>query len=348
MKRILSAVVFPSAPVHLILHITRRCTLRCKTCFVDLDDRQQEELSLEELKKIASYFDRLLWLDIGGGEPFLRKDLVEIVRLFNVPCIGVPTNGFDPPLVRAKVEEMRRKTAAELRIDVSIDGFQQTNDEMRGPGAYACALETLRLLKTVGGIRLKVNTVLCEYNLPEIIEFMKFIRTFDVDFHSIILRRGPKETDPLFRCPPLDKLLKVRLDIFKLWQTYNYGFLGFDSVVLRSLQRIMFDASLRTIKEERQVPDCLAGSRHLVMYPNGDVSFCEMRPPFGTIKFREMHNLLLCTRAREERESIRKKRCCCYHNCNLLDNFVLNPIRYPEILTRVFVDSVKRAVGNSR
>jgi molybdenum cofactor biosynthesis enzyme MoaA len=41
----------------------------------------------------------LFWLDIAGGEPFLRKDLAEIVSCFNFEVLQIPTNGSLPELI---------------------------------------------------------------------------------------------------------------------------------------------------------------------------------------------------------------------------------------------------------
>ena len=59
---------------HLILHITNHCNFRCAHCFVDFSGKNKD-LKIDDYKKIANNINDLLWLDVGGGEPFLRKDL---------------------------------------------------------------------------------------------------------------------------------------------------------------------------------------------------------------------------------------------------------------------------------
>jgi len=82
-KRILKSAFLASRPVHLILHVTNRCNLRCRTCFVDFDNYQGKELTLKEIERISKYLGKLIWLDVGGGEPFLRDDLHDICALFD-------------------------------------------------------------------------------------------------------------------------------------------------------------------------------------------------------------------------------------------------------------------------
>ena len=330
-REILKSAVFGGGPVHLILHVTNRCNLRCKTCFVNFEKNPKKELTLDEIKEISKTLKDIIWLDISGGEPFIRKDLPEICACFNTKSISIPTNGFNPKLISDSVKKIKKLTKAELSIALSIDGFEKTNDSIRSPGCFKKSLETIALLKEIKGIRVKVNTVLCERNYDEMIPFMKFIKKQDVDFHSVIFLRGDSR-DATFRCPSHDKLEKIKPEIFRMWNTYDYGFNGIGKRALKNYQRIMYNTSLRIFTEKRQIPSCLAGKKHLVVYPTGDVAFCEMLPPFGNLKEKKLKNLLHSKKAEAQRILILKKKCYCYHNCNMVDNFFLNPWQYPKLL----------------
>jgi MoaA/NifB/PqqE/SkfB family radical SAM enzyme len=335
-KAILKSIFFSKKPAHLILHVTGKCTQRCKTCFVDFDQyKNREDLSLDEIGGIAKYLDTLVWLDISGGEPFLRKDLPEICSSFKVPAISIPTNGFDCNIISETAKRIREVTDAELCIAVSIDGFEKTNDYIRAAGSFQRAIKTLKALKEIGGIRVKVNTVLCNKNLNEIVGFMKFIKRLDVDFHSIIFQRGLQPLEE-FSCPSYDKLLAIKEQIFKMWSTYGYGLRGLEEKIMRSYQKLMYGASLKIIAEKRQIPSCLAGNVHLVIYPHGDVSFCEMLSPFGNIRKGTLPELLKSRGAELQRRDIKRKNCYCHHNCNMLDNFFLNPLQYPKLLMGIW------------
>ena len=67
---------------HLILHITNLCNFRCNHCFVDFQE-SPIDLTLDEIRSIAEDVPPLIWLDIGGGEPFLRRDIHEIIASHN-------------------------------------------------------------------------------------------------------------------------------------------------------------------------------------------------------------------------------------------------------------------------
>lgn len=333
--RILQSACFAKTPAHLILHVTNRCGLRCKTCFVDFNKCSREkELTLEQIKGIAGRLKKLVWLDISGGEPFLRDDLPDICGEFDVTAISIPTNGFDARRISGLAQRVRDKISADLTVSLSLDGFEKTNDYIRGENSFKSAIETLQLLKLIKGIKVKINTVLCEKNYAELIDFMRFIKKFNIDFHSIIFLRAVPRS-PEFRLPPYERLESIKGAIFDIWGTYSYGADALSVKVLKNYQRCMYEASLKVIKERRQAPACVAGRQHLVIYANGDVAFCEILKPFGNLSKEGIGRLLKSKEAAQQRAGIAGGNCFCHHNCNMLDNFFLNPFQYPKLLAGI-------------
>ena len=71
----------------------------CAHCFYhDSLNKKMNELSLEEIDAFTKTMDPLLSLILTGGEPYLRHDLDQIVRIFyentKVPIITIPSNGW--------------------------------------------------------------------------------------------------------------------------------------------------------------------------------------------------------------------------------------------------------------
>ena len=88
-----------TTPTAIILYVTNRCNLKCDHCFYwDSLNKDSYELSVEEISKIVDSLQHLISLSLTGGEPFLRKDLSEIVEIFvrkgKVKEIGIASNGF--------------------------------------------------------------------------------------------------------------------------------------------------------------------------------------------------------------------------------------------------------------
>ena len=88
-------------PSYVVLFVTARCNANCKMCFYKdnmAKSSGDKELTVEEYEKISKGIKLINILGISGGEPFLRDDLAEIVKVFYKNCspsvLDLPTNGF--------------------------------------------------------------------------------------------------------------------------------------------------------------------------------------------------------------------------------------------------------------
>ena len=303
---------------HVILHITNRCTLRCRTCFVT---KEALDMDLAQVRLVAKKIGTLRWLDIGGGEPFLHPQLVEICQCFPNSAITIPTNGQQPEQIFETAQELCGSLKKPLTLAVSLDGFETTNDYLRGTGSYQKAVQTLRLLRTIPGLILKVNTVICEKNFPEMISFMEFVRTLNPDYHSLLLLRGKPE-DAALALPAFDELEKATPQLLKHLASYDYG--NKNNALLQLLkrryQRYLWLVNLKTLRTQRCIVPCKAPYLHRVIYPNGALSLCELMPTIGNVFEEPM--ALLEKRMFDTLHAYEKAKgaCFCTHNCNLGEN----------------------------
>ncbi|MBU2406860.1 MAG: 4Fe-4S cluster-binding domain-containing protein, partial [Nanoarchaeota archaeon] len=99
---------FPKVPpLNLTIGLTNTCNSRCLTCNI-WKKSSENDLSLNELDKIFQNIGPTLeWLILSGGEPFLRKDIVEICASAYKYCkpsiIVIPTNGILFNIIPKKV-----------------------------------------------------------------------------------------------------------------------------------------------------------------------------------------------------------------------------------------------------
>ena len=105
--RVINNIYFKKKePVSLVHFITNRCNARCSFCFIDFDDPNtfKGELSLDEINKLTKNLGKsLLNVNLTGGEPFARKDITEIAKLYikntSIQSIYVTTNASLPDRV---------------------------------------------------------------------------------------------------------------------------------------------------------------------------------------------------------------------------------------------------------
>jgi MoaA/NifB/PqqE/SkfB family radical SAM enzyme len=314
---------------HLIVHVTNHCNFRCKHCFIDFSPKR--DLPLETYQALGQELGKLFWLDIGGGEPFLRKDIVDICASFQAEVMTIPTNGFLVDRTVEMTRGVRDRIKGELTIALSIDGLEPTHDRIREKGSWEKLWTTFEALKKIEGVRVKINTVLCKENFDEILPLMELVYARRPDFHSIILLRG-NPIDPSFGLPPISELKKIQEPLFSILGRYDYGHGSFTSRVLRNYHRYLWNLSLQTIEQRRQIIPCLAGKAHAVVMGNGDVSSCEMLPPIGNIKDSSWTEIWQGEALKAQRESIRRKECYCTHNCAMLDSILYRPASYPQLI----------------
>jgi radical SAM protein with 4Fe4S-binding SPASM domain len=130
-----------------------------------------DELTPAEFGRLCAAMPRLSWLDVTGGELFMRRDIEEVFDAIcdNSPRLGVlhfPTNGWFGTRVVALAERIRsRRPDVELIITVSLDGPQEVHDRIRGrAGSFDRAIETFVALRKLKGVSTYVGTTLTSHN----------------------------------------------------------------------------------------------------------------------------------------------------------------------------------------
>lgn len=125
--------------------VTYRCNARCSMCNrYKAPSKPEEELSIETIKKLP----KMYFTNITGGEPFIRKDLKEIVReLYKLSDrIVISTNGFFTDRIVDLCKEFPN-----VGIRISIEGLEKTNNEIRGlTDGYNKGYSTLKILREMG------------------------------------------------------------------------------------------------------------------------------------------------------------------------------------------------------
>lgn len=157
LKVVQTAVGTPASPYKLNISLTGRCNCRCSFC--NIWRGPKEELSTAELQTFFEKNNGFSWIDLTGGEIFLRPDLPEILDIAletgrKLVLLHFPTNGSFPDLAVSAVKKVLAKGGVMPVVTVSLDGPPSFHDENRGrPGSFDLALETFRKLREVKGCR---------------------------------------------------------------------------------------------------------------------------------------------------------------------------------------------------
>lgn len=168
-----STVLRPSAPLKLNLCLTYWCQYRCKTCNI-WQRKPTDELTTDELLSLVRENPGITWVDLTGGEIFLRPDIDEILDAVvtgwrRLALLHFPTNGFLIDRIVGSVERIARRGPAKTVVTVSLDGDEQLNDEVRGiKGGFRRQVETFNALRRIPGITVVFGVTLSAYNVGQL------------------------------------------------------------------------------------------------------------------------------------------------------------------------------------
>ncbi|MES9875000.1 MAG: radical SAM protein, partial [Candidatus Sedimenticola sp. 6PFRAG7] len=124
---------------------TYRCQMRCKMCNIwENPTEKNKEISAKDLEKLPEF----KFVNVTGGEPFVRHDLEDIVEVCfdKSPRVVISTSGYHTRRIVSMAERFPN-----IGIRVSIEGLSQKNDDLRGrEGGFDRGLRTLLTLKEMG------------------------------------------------------------------------------------------------------------------------------------------------------------------------------------------------------
>jgi MoaA/NifB/PqqE/SkfB family radical SAM enzyme len=253
----------------IVLAITYRCNSRCRMCNIWQKTEQAPEFFLDDLKNLPVNLESL---NLSGGEPFLRVDLIEMVKIVRKHCpktsITISSNGFATKLILERMAEII-KIDPRISVAISIDGLDDEHDEIRGiPGGFNKAVATIKELKALGIKKLRLAFTIADYNYEELKKVYNLARELGIEMtlaavHSSenYFSQENKIKDQEKIAAELDWLIKKEISSWnpKRWLRAYFTF-GLKQFVLTG-QRILPDYS---------------GVLNCFIDPQGDIYPCDV------------------------------------------------------------------------
>tara|TARA_Y100000758_G_scaffold297844_1_gene258309 strand:+ start:224 stop:1435 length:1212 start_codon:yes stop_codon:yes gene_type:complete len=317
----------------LIFAITDVCPFRCKHCFyADTMDVKNEEavygMSLDEITKISASLGHFSKLLITGGEPFLRKDVAEIAKIFytqnKIRHIHLPTNSFHTSRIVSTVTNILEECPKiNFTLSISIDGLPETHNDIRGvKRSFEKLIETTRavgeLKKQYDNLRLNVITCVNSQNLNEILDLSEFVKNElpVVDGHGPIPMRGDPY-DKHLRPPTTEEWDELSKELIKIQAHWNNK--RNESYAKRTLrtnsEKHLYKVITKVMDGEGLPFQCKAGEVIGVLEANGDVRVCELKDTIGNVKDYDydFKRVWFSDAANKMRETV--PGCSCTHPC---------------------------------
>ena len=151
--------------------------MQCKMCNIwKFPTKKDEEIKAADLKSLP----KLRFINLTGGEPFVREDLDEIVEecYRHTDRIVISTSGWLEDRVIALAKKFPK-----IGIRISIEGLSQKNDELRGrPGGFDKGLRTLLTLKSMGVKDIGFGCTVSNNNSKDMLALYQLSRSLGMEF----------------------------------------------------------------------------------------------------------------------------------------------------------------------
>lgn len=323
-------------PITLTYSVTAACQSRCKTCRIGqmyLDDptRTEKDLTLDEVKRIFSTMKPIYFFNMSGGEPFLRKDLPEIVELackFLKPrVVHTPTNAILTERIIKDTETIINKVrkydpTVPVTVKPSIDGVGELHDEIRGvKGNFEKLLKTIEGLKELeekyDNFHLELGTVISNFNIDYLDEIEDFVHSLGIESYRNEVAECRTEffnlNDPI--TPPAEVYQRLIKDFSRKVEE-NIGKKKSLARMTEALRVVYYDIASKILETNTQVIPCYAGVSNVhINYDGGVWPCCVLgyEHEMGNLRDYDYNfqKLWHSEKAQEVRTFIRNKNCAC-------------------------------------
>ncbi|MFH1787892.1 MAG: radical SAM protein [Candidatus Altiarchaeota archaeon] len=333
-------------PANITVAVTYQCNSRCLTCNI-WGKKKASELSLGEYDKIFSSVGKSpYWITVSGGEPFLRKDLVDVVdsacALMEPGIVNIPTNGLVAGTAGRVGEICEANPKTNFIVNLSLDGIGAKHDEIRGvPGAFEKAMKTYQELKSLwhGNLEVGIHTVISRYNVTEIPKIYEFMESLKPSSYITEIAEQRVELDTM------DSDITPSVNDYEEAVGFLKGKMRQDSAkgipkLVRTLRGEYYDLVVKTLRQKRQIIPCYAGFYSAQIAPDGNVWACCIRAdPLGNLREvdYDFKKIWWGEKARSMRKSIKRGECFCPLANASYTNMLCNPGKILKIGAKLLV-----------
>jgi len=326
----------PVNPITFTFAVTYKCQSRCKTCNIWTiyrrdPQKRKDELTIQEIEQIFKSLGHVYFFNVSGGEPFLRKDLSEVISLaieYLTPnIIHIPTNALKPEVIEREVEKMlihmdQIKYKVPFSVKPSMDGIGEEHDRIRGvKGNFDKLLDTVERLKALQKafpfFHIELGTVISNENIDKIDEISQFAHSLGVESYRNEI--AEQRSEFLNIGDPITPNAKEYIETIKIFSSRireNLDGKRQLTKVTESLRLVYYDIAIRVLKENRQVIPCYAGISNVQMNPYGDIWPCCVLgydQSMGNVRDYgyDFQKVFHSTKAAEVRSYIKNGNCAC-------------------------------------
>lgn len=285
------------------LIVTYRCNAKCYMCNTwQNPTKKEEEYQAELIDQLPS---GLKFINITGGEPFLRDDIEKIVEkaLTKTKRLVISTNGY----FTEKIVKLADKFGNKIGFRVSLEGLPAANDELRGiKNGFDHGLRTILTLQDMGILDIGFGITVSDRNAKDMIELFRLAKSMGVEFATATThnsfyfhKQNNRYNDPEMIAGEFEK---IALELLKTNRPKNWF-------------RAYFNMGLANkVRGKKRPLPCEVGTDMFFLDPYGNILPCNGSDEpmiMGNLQQQTFDEIWNSSTA----ESIRKGVCSCPKQC---------------------------------
>lgn len=247
-------------PVLVNLEVTKACNAKCHFCVCwTIHEHPQ-------LKDYGPVIERIkpVVVNVNGGEPLLRKDIVSIIKQVRPHCgyLGIISNG-------ALMTEEKAQTLIDAGLDqltFSLDYFSEKHDDVRKlPGVFKHLSTLIPNIVKSGFDNIVLNTILMDSNLDDVVLLAKQANDWGINISFSAYSSFKANNDSEFIQESHLEKLHTTLDTLRDLKAKNHNIMSSD---------YFFDHVPTYFKEGGIGTQCQAGLKWVTVTPDGYIQPC--------------------------------------------------------------------------
>jgi Fe-coproporphyrin III synthase len=298
--------------------------MKCQMCDIW---KHPSDIKTEIKARDLETLPQMKFVNITGGEPFVRNDLGEIIEVAftKAPRVVISTAGYHVDEILALADRFPN-----IGIRVSIEGLSTINDMMRGrDGGFDRGMRTLLGLRQMGVKDIGIATTVSQNNCHELIPIYELTKNMDMDFATAAFHNSfyfHKEDNTIDQPEQVSDALFDLADLLLKENRPKDWFRAFFNVGL-----------VNYVQGQKRLLPCEAGSVNFFIEPNGDVYPCNgleerfWKKTMGNIKQETFEEIWFGNDAEKVRELVKT----CPKNCwmvgtaaPVMKKYIAHPLKW--------------------
>lgn len=307
-------------PMNFTVSLLYDCNSRCSTC--NIWKKKCDRMSVDEYKKIFKKIGRApYWITFSGGEPFLRKDITEVIStIYDVSrpkIINIPSNGILTDKIVKDVKAITKHCKhSQVVINLSIDGIGEEHNQIRNvPNNFSKVTATFEKLKLLGirNLSVGIHTVISNFNVTNFSNIARELMSMNPDSYITEIAEERVELDTIGKqITPNQLRYKSAID-YLIHCIKNGTYKGFQKITM-AFRIEYYTYVKRVLRDKEQIIPCYSGVASCQISPDGDVWLCCIKAKaVGNLRKNgyNFKKIWYSKEMKKERLSVFNKECYC-------------------------------------